>query len=321
MRSANTTRGLSRASTPVRPDTGLALKRGRRVTRHALTVDLEDWHQLFLPPCHRALVRERRATSSPTRSVSSNCSPSTDVRATFFVVGLVASAFPELVRQVCRGRPRDRLPHRRSSDPLLDQAGRFQGRTSSARASSSGSHRPARALLFALRRFSVGSLRNEAFLRDPGRGRVRVRLQRVSHRGAALTAFPTRRATRSPCRRRAGRSTSSPWRPGIWDTTDCRRRRHLLSLPARCLPRADRGRPRCRAGHTATFYFHPYELHRGLLHLSGLTWHDRLQTAYARPMVLHNLFTASVCGRWGSLLADHRFVPIGEIHDGEPIAH
>lgn len=70
-------------------------------------------------------------------------------------------------------------------------------------------------------------------------------------------------------------------------------------------------------GHTATFYFHPYEFHHGLLHLSRLTWHDRLQAMYVKRLVLHNLFTGSVCERWETLLAAHRFLPLGEIHRNE----
>jgi hypothetical protein len=50
-----------------------------------------------------------------------------------------------------------------------------------------------------------------------------------------------------------------------------------------------------------------------------LTWHDRLQTMHVKRLVMHNLFTGSVGERWGSLLAGHRFLPIGDLHRDEPI--
>jgi len=70
----------------------------------------------------------------------------------------------------------------------------------------------------------------------------------------------------------------------------------------------------------STFYLHPYEFHHGLLRLTGLTWHDRLQPTYARHMVLHNLFGGLLRDRWVSLLAAHRFVPLGELHERLAVA-
>src|SRR5918997_4882 len=71
------------------------------MTVHALTIDLEDWHQLF----HRRLTGEE---IRPTKTVVSATHRLLDVldeagvRATFFVLGNVAEAYPELVREVAR---------------------------------------------------------------------------------------------------------------------------------------------------------------------------------------------------------------------------
>ena len=69
------------------------------MTVHALTIDLEDWHQLF----HRRLTGEE---IRPTQAVVGATHRLLDmldevgVRATFFVLGNVAEAYPGLVREV-----------------------------------------------------------------------------------------------------------------------------------------------------------------------------------------------------------------------------
>ena len=71
------------------------------MTVHALTIDLEDWHQLF----HRRLTGE---VIRPTPTVVSatlrllDMLDETGTRATFFVVGNVAETYPGLVREVAR---------------------------------------------------------------------------------------------------------------------------------------------------------------------------------------------------------------------------
>ena len=68
---------------------------------HALTIDLEDWHQL----AHRRVTGD---VIQPTPAVVTDTHRLLDlleeagIRATFFVVGNVADAYPELVREVAR---------------------------------------------------------------------------------------------------------------------------------------------------------------------------------------------------------------------------
>ncbi len=73
------------------------------MTLHALTVDLEDWHQLL----------RRRVTGATTPASTHVVADThrlldlldvTGVRATFFVVGMVAESYPELVREVANRR-------------------------------------------------------------------------------------------------------------------------------------------------------------------------------------------------------------------------
>src|SRR5215217_4254992 len=71
------------------------------MTVHALTIDLEDWHQLF----HKRLTAEV-IRPTPTVVDTTHCLldmlDEADVRATFFVLGNVADAYPELVREVAQ---------------------------------------------------------------------------------------------------------------------------------------------------------------------------------------------------------------------------
>ena len=71
------------------------------MTVHALTIDLEDWHQLM----HRRLTGEEIRPTPTVLTTTHRLLDTLDeaeVRATFFVVGNVAETYPELVREVAR---------------------------------------------------------------------------------------------------------------------------------------------------------------------------------------------------------------------------
>lgn len=68
-------------------------------TPHALTVDLEDWHQLFFRQVTGASHRASQSVVADTDRILELLAES-GTHATFFVVGLVAAAFPELIRRV-----------------------------------------------------------------------------------------------------------------------------------------------------------------------------------------------------------------------------
>jgi peptidoglycan/xylan/chitin deacetylase (PgdA/CDA1 family) len=69
------------------------------MTAHALTVDLEDWHQLFHRQLTGEVIRPTRAVVSATHHVLDMLDEAR-IRATFFVLGNVADTYPELVREV-----------------------------------------------------------------------------------------------------------------------------------------------------------------------------------------------------------------------------
>jgi len=71
------------------------------MTVHALTIDLEDWNQVL----HRLLTGESIRPSSAVVDATHRLLGVLDeagVRATFFVLGNVADAYPGLVREVAR---------------------------------------------------------------------------------------------------------------------------------------------------------------------------------------------------------------------------
>src|SRR5919202_4001660 len=69
------------------------------MTVHALTIDLEDWHQLVHRQLTGEVVRPTPAVVSATHRLL-DMLDEVDVRATFFVLGNVAETYPELVREV-----------------------------------------------------------------------------------------------------------------------------------------------------------------------------------------------------------------------------
>jgi polysaccharide deacetylase family protein (PEP-CTERM system associated) len=288
------------------------------MTRHALTVDLEDWHQLVYRRVTGCACATTGNVVTDTHRVLDLLAEH-DVRATFFVVGLVASAFPDLVAQVAAAgheigchtgdhqtlyavKPADfRADLERSRAQLQDLTGQP-------------------VLCFRAPAFSVGSLRNEAFFETLAEAGFQC--------DSSVFPVPGLRygipdAPRHPFAVPTASGPIHEFPLATWAPGGCRLPvaggTCYRFLPGRFLKRVVTDLD--TDGHTATFYLHPYEFHHGLLHLSGLTWHDRRQTAYVRHTVLHNLCSRALRERWGSLLAEHRFVPIGEIHDGGPITH
>src|ERR687885_2804561 len=69
------------------------------MTVHALTIDLEDWHQLVHRQLTGEVVRPTPGVVSATHRLL-DMLDEVDVRATFFVLGNVAETYPELVREV-----------------------------------------------------------------------------------------------------------------------------------------------------------------------------------------------------------------------------
>lgn len=283
---------------------------GSQVTRHALTVDLEDWHQLF-----------RRHVTGVTSEASRNVVVDTqlvldlfaefDIHATFFVVGRVATAFPGLIRQVaaagheigCHTYEHELLYAVKPADLQADiERTREQLQVLSGQP----------VVSFRAPAFSVGSLSNDGYFEALAAAGIE---RDSSVYPVSGLRYGIREAPRHPF---VVHMASGPVHEFPLATWKLRGHRLPVAggtcfrfLPALLLERAMADLD--AEGEPSTFYLHPYEFHRGLLHLTGLSWHDRLQTAYARHMVLHNLSGGPLHDRWVSLLSSHHFVSMGEL--------
>src|SRR5581483_11122678 len=74
---------------------------GHRMPAHALTIDLEDWHQML---ARRVTGRYGEPTDATVRATERllDILDEAQIRGTFFVVGMLAERFPDLVREVHR---------------------------------------------------------------------------------------------------------------------------------------------------------------------------------------------------------------------------
>jgi polysaccharide deacetylase family protein (PEP-CTERM system associated) len=277
---------------------------------HALTVDLEDWHQLL----HRRVTGRVRA---PTQHVIADTHRLLDlldehaVHATFFVVGAGAESYPELVREVAR-RGHEIGSHTYAHEPIYRQEP-DEFRADVARSRQQLQDLTGQPVLgFRAPEFSVGHLGHWAFavLADVGFAYD----SSVFPVSGARYGIPDAPQAPFPIETPGGTLWEFPL--ATWDVG--RRRLPVAGgsyyrlMPRAVLRRALRRIERARR--PAVLYFHPYEFHRGWLYLSGLSWRQRLNAAHLRFGVLHNLATGAVGGRLRSLLAEFKFAPLRELY-------
>lgn len=278
------------------------------MVNHAVTFDVEDWHQLV----SRRITGQAQA---PTANVITDTRrvlellAEVGVRATFFVVGQVAATYPELVREVAE-QGHEIGSHTYSHELIhrLEPAAFKRDMQRSVKILEDLTGRPVWG--FRAPEFSVGHLRHWCFeiLAELGFrydssvfpwSRVRYGIP-----DAPLTPF----VLDTP----QGALTEFPL--AIWDMGRFR-------LPVgggsyfRFLPRAllVRALTELEASQRmAVFYFHPYEFHEGSLYVAELTWRQRLKSSYLRSRLLYNCCTSSIRFRLKALLSRFTFCPLGE---------
>jgi hypothetical protein len=86
---------------------------------HALTIDLEDWHQLLFRRVRGEVCAPSVTVVEATHRLL-DMLDETGTKATFFVMGLLAEAYPDLVREVAR-RGHDRQPLAQPPAHLQDE--------------------------------------------------------------------------------------------------------------------------------------------------------------------------------------------------------
>ena len=281
---------------------------------HALTIDLEDWHQLM----HRRLTGE---TIPPTPTVVATTHSVLDmldeagVRATFFVVGNIAATYPELVREVAlRGHEIGSHTH---SHELIFRMEPSAFKADVERSIGTLQDLTGQPVLgFRAPEFSVGHLGHWCFeiLSELGfRYDSSVfPLPRVRYGIPEAPRFPFEITTPS--------GTIREYPLATWDFGRFRLPNaggsYFRLLPDRLVRRAfdaiDEG------GLTAVLYFHPYEFHDGWLVPPRPAWRGgfragNLRFAFSR-VLLHNYRTGVVGRRLRPLLARFEFMPLGGIY-------
>ncbi len=284
------------------------------MTVHALTIDLEDWHQLF----HRRLTGEE---IRPTQAVVGATHRLLDVldeagvRATFFVLGNVAEAHPALVREVAR-RGHEIGSHTHSHD-LISRTEPATFRADVERSLAGLQDLTGQPILgFRAPEFSVGHLRHWCF---------EILAELGFRYDSSVFPLPRARygipeAPRHPFAIATPNGEIQEYPLATWDVGRFRLPvaggSYFRLLPARLLLRAlediDAG------GRTAVLYFHPYEFHEGWLNPSWPAWRRSLRASNLKftlsRILLHNFRTNLIAERLKPLLGRFRFVPLGDIY-------
>lgn len=281
------------------------------MTRHALTIDLEDWHQMFRRRLGRPFGPPSPAVEAATHDLL-DMLDDTGVRATFFVLGLVAQDRPELVREIARRGHEigshshaHRLVYTMTRDAFADEMisarKHLQDLTGQA------------VLGFRAPEFSVQSLDHWCFevLAEAGftydssvfPTRARYGIPQAprtpfvhSTRSGALTEFPLATWQLGSIRLPVGGGSYYRLVPS-----------GVLSF---ALSQLD------REGVPATLYFHPYEFQTGWLSLPELDIREQLRREYLTYLVLHNFCTKRIRLRLASLLRNFQFIRLDAMqHD------
>ena len=283
------------------------------MTVHALTVDLEDWHQLF----RRRLTGE---VTPPTPAVVSAAYRLLDVldearvRATFFVVGNITDTYPGLVREVAR-RGHEIGSHTYSHELIFRmQPAAFKADVERSLAGLQDlTGQPI--LGFRAPEFSVSHLRHWCFeiLAELG-FRYDSSVFPLPHVRYGIPEAP-----RHPFEITTPAGTIYEYPLATWDIGRFRLPvaggSYFRLLPGHLLRRAMSALD--ESGRTAVLYFHPYEFHVRWLVPSRLAWRNLragdLKFTFSR-IVLHNFRTNLVREHLKSLLAQFTFTPLGDIY-------
>ena len=277
------------------------------MTTHALTFDLESWHQLVRRRVTGETLPADESVVTMAHRFLDVCDE-TRTRATFFVVGLIAERYPELVREIAAEG--HEIASHSYQHRLLGTLSRSELKADLERSKKQLEDLIGQPVIgFRAPEFSVQSTDHFCF-------------EVMAELGFAYdsSVFPVHGA-------RYGIPSASR-RPFSIDTPAGAIREYPLAtvrvghaqLPIaggsyfRLIPAAIlRGALR-RAeddGCTAVLYFHPYEFSADWLYVSGLGLKN---LSIAKSLALHNFRTAKVRERLVATLRSFSFAPLGELY-------
>ena len=272
---------------------------------HALTIDLEDWHQMMSRRLTGRYSEPTIATEKATQRLL-DVLDEAEVSATFFVAGMLAEKFPEIVREVHR-RGHEIASHSYAHRQIFTQTpdefrsdlkrsiGQLEDLTGQ------------KVRGFRAPEFSVGKLDHWCFavLAELGFeydssvfpiGGVRYGIAgapshpfQIQTGSGALWEFPL--ATWQ------WRGRTIPLAGGTY----------FRFLPVSTLRRAIQD-----LQSTSVFYFHPYEFSDVTLRLDDLQLKERMSLGYFKYRLLHNFRTGRILRTLKPILTELEFRPLGE---------
>jgi polysaccharide deacetylase family protein (PEP-CTERM system associated) len=273
----------------------------------AFTIDLEDWHQML----SRRLTGHYSEPSATTVSATKrllDILDATNTRGTFFVVGMLAECFPDLVREVHR-RGHEIASHSYTHRPIFSLApDEFrEDLRRSVRQLSDLIGQEIRG--FRAPEFSVGALDHWCFdvLAELGFAYDSSVFPIGGPRYGIADAPPTPFQIQT----RSGPLWEFPlwtWKWHGW-TLPLAGGTYYRFLPKSIIARATAGLKETSA---ATFYFHPYEFSDVVLRLENLDSKTRWSPQYLKYRLLHNLRTPRILRVLQPVLQQLDFRPLGE---------
>jgi polysaccharide deacetylase family protein (PEP-CTERM system associated) len=275
-----------------------------------LTFDIEDWHQLVewklnrrLPPCSSHVLGQ---TYDILEALSRR-----GVRATFFILGLVAEAHPRLVRDIAAAGHEvgshgwsHQLIHRQTRDAFAAETQRAKAVLEDALGVPVNGYRAAEFSITLASRWALDVLAEQGFTYDSsifpvagsryGIAGTPLEPHTVQTASGAITEVPLTAVERGGRR----------WPVGGGG--------YFRLLPY-AVTRAAIVQTN-QEGRAANLYFHPYEFSRSLL-IPNLSPLSRYVTS-GRYVLLHNVNRGLNRRRFARLLQDFQFAPIREVLRG-----
>jgi polysaccharide deacetylase family protein (PEP-CTERM system associated) len=275
------------------------------MTANALTIDLEDWQQMLSRRLTGRYSEPSHATVEATHLLLDKLDE-LNVRATFFVVGMLAERYPDLVREVHR-RGHEIGSHTYTHRPIYTLS-RDDFREEMRRSVQQLGDLTGQPIIgFRAPEFSVGKLGHWCFevLAELG-----FRYDSSVFPVAGIR-YGIPDAPRNPFRMKtpAGELWEFPLATWKWwgRQIPFAGGSYYRLLPESAIRRA------IREADGSVFYFHPYEFHRGVLRLENGSLFALLKPAYLKYRVLHNFRTARILRVLEPILKELEFRPLREV--------
>ena len=275
-----------------------------------LTFDIEDWHQLVewklngtRPPCSPHVIAQTRDILEALASRG--------VKATFFILGLVAEAHPALIREIAAGGHEvgshgwsHELIYRQTPEQFAEETRRSKAVLEDALGAPIAGYRAAEFSITNHSRWALDVLAETGFTYDSSIFPIAGR--RYGIEGTTLDPHTIQTAA-GPIKEVP--LTAVEWHGRRWPVGGGG---YFRLFPYAITRAAIEGVN--AAGRAANVYFHPYEFSRSLL-IPKLAPLSRYLTS-GRYVVLHNVNRGLNRRRFTRLLDDFQFAPIREVLRG-----